>query len=98
MGDMDVVVADALGPFRDFNAEALIAECARTGKHYIDLTGESDWLGNDIIPKYNYLASKTGACIIPSCGFDSVPSYVTPIRLVSVSPYMVYSQLAYFAA
>lgn len=68
------VVVNLAGPFRLFNAEALIAECARTGKHYIDLTAETDWLRTDIIPKYNYLASKTGACIIPSCGFDSVPS------------------------
>lgn len=51
-----------------------IRECAESGKHYIDLTGESTWLARDIIPKYNYLASKTGACIVPSCGVDSIPS------------------------
>jgi short subunit dehydrogenase-like uncharacterized protein len=50
--------------------------CAHSGTHYVDLTGEGHWVGRAIIPQYDYLASTTGACIVPSCGFDSVPSYV----------------------
>lgn len=48
--------------------------CAESGKHYMDLAGEGNWLSNRIVPNYDYLASTTGACIVPSCGFDSVPS------------------------
>lgn len=55
-------------------ADQAFRECCNTGKHYIDLTGEQTWLAHDIIPRYNYLASKTGARIVPSCGFDSIPS------------------------
>ncbi|WVW86380.1 hypothetical protein I302_108426 [Kwoniella bestiolae CBS 10118] len=68
------VVVNLAGPFRWHNAEALIRECCRTGKHYIDLSGESSWLAAEIIPKYDDLAKKRGAIIVPSCGFDSVPS------------------------
>ncbi|WWD03940.1 hypothetical protein V865_001998 [Kwoniella europaea PYCC6329] len=68
------VVVNLAGPFRWHNAEALIRECCRTGKHYIDLCGESSWLATDIIPKYDNLAKETGAIIVPSCGFDSIPS------------------------
>ncbi|KAK1922219.1 Saccharopine dehydrogenase-domain-containing protein [Papiliotrema laurentii] len=68
------VVINLAGPFQRHNAEALISECAATGKHYVDLTGESQWLATEIIPKYHFQASKTGSCIIPSCGFDSIPS------------------------
>ncbi|WVQ94909.1 hypothetical protein IAU59_001995 [Kwoniella sp. CBS 9459] len=71
------VVVNLAGPFRWHNAEALIKECARTGKHYVDLNGESAWLATEIIPRYHDLASSTGACIVPSCGFDSVPSDIT---------------------
>ncbi|WRT70025.1 uncharacterized protein IL334_007018 [Kwoniella shivajii] len=71
------VVVNLAGPFRWHNAEALIRECVRTGKHYVDLTGESSWLATDIIPVYNDLAIGSGSCIVPSCGFDSVPSDLT---------------------
>jgi short subunit dehydrogenase-like uncharacterized protein len=57
--------------------------CAHSGTHYVDLTGEGHWVGRAIIPQYDYLASTTGACIVPSCGFDSVPSYVF---VLSVTP------------
>nr|XP_018261104.1 uncharacterized protein I303_06825 [Kwoniella dejecticola CBS 10117]OBR83262.1 hypothetical protein I303_06825 [Kwoniella dejecticola CBS 10117] len=52
-------------------------ECAKTGKHYVDLCGESSWLATDIIPRYNNLAIQSKACIVPSCGFDSIPSDLT---------------------
>ena len=50
--------------------------CAETGKHYVDVSAERAWMGDTIIPKYDFLASQTGACIVPSCGFDSVPRSV----------------------
>ncbi|AAW44773.1 conserved hypothetical protein [Cryptococcus deneoformans JEC21] len=68
------VIVNFAGPYRWHNAEAIIRACSKAGKHYIDLCGESAWLAKDIIPKYHSIASSTGACIVPSCGFDSVPS------------------------
>ncbi|OXG15298.1 saccharopine dehydrogenase [Cryptococcus neoformans Tu401-1] len=68
------VIVNFAGPYRWHNAEAMIRACSKAGKHYIDLCGESAWLAKDIIPKYHSIASSTGACIVPSCGFDSVPS------------------------
>ncbi|XAO26240.1 hypothetical protein I312_105074 [Cryptococcus bacillisporus CA1280] len=68
------VIVNFAGPYRWHNAEAIIRACSKAGKHYVDLCGESAWLAKDIIPKYHSIASTTGACIVPSCGFDSVPS------------------------
>nr|XP_019010531.1 uncharacterized protein I206_05003 [Kwoniella pini CBS 10737]OCF49312.1 hypothetical protein I206_05003 [Kwoniella pini CBS 10737] len=59
------------------NLLLLYRECVKTGKHYVDLCGESSWLATDIIPRYNDLAIKSKSCIIPSCGFDSIPSDLT---------------------
>ena len=53
-----------------------IRECAAKGKHYVDLCGESEFIAKEVITQYHFQASETGAVIIPSCGFDSVPSYV----------------------
>jgi short subunit dehydrogenase-like uncharacterized protein len=41
--------------------------------HYVDLSGETPW-ERDIIFEFDYAATKTGAIIVPGCGFDSVPS------------------------
>ncbi|KAG9122270.1 hypothetical protein FRC07_001435 [Ceratobasidium sp. 392] len=35
--------------------------------------GEPHWLV-EIIEQYDYLAHRKGACIVPCCGFDSIPS------------------------
>ncbi|WVO17148.1 hypothetical protein L204_104840 [Cryptococcus depauperatus] len=77
MVDRANVVVNLAGPYRRYNAEAIIRACCKAGKHYVDLCGESTWLKQDIIPKYHSLARSTGACIVPSCGFDSVPSDLT---------------------
>lgn len=47
--------------------------CTKLGKHYFDLTGEVWWLRNKVIRPYDYWASKTGACIVPMCGFEALP-------------------------
>ncbi|WVQ78993.1 hypothetical protein IAT38_001085 [Cryptococcus sp. DSM 104549] len=75
--DRGDVVINFAGPYRWHNAERLIAACAQSGTHYLDLCGESAWLATDIVPKYHSIASSSGACIVPACGFDSVPSDLT---------------------
>src|SRR4051812_48389161 len=66
------VVATAVGPY--LRHGMLLAEaCAEAGTDYCDLTGETlfvRWL----LDRVDATARRTGARIVPSCGFDSVPS------------------------
>lgn len=60
------------GPFATIG-ETLLAACARQGTAYADLTGDAAWIRR-MIEKYEDDAKSTGARIIFSAGFDSVPS------------------------
>ncbi|GMK57037.1 hypothetical protein CspeluHIS016_0308770 [Cutaneotrichosporon spelunceum] len=66
------VVLNLAGPYQLHNATELIKSCIQHGTHYLDLCGEINFLSR-IIPKYDYAASKTGAVIIPMCGFEAAP-------------------------
>lgn len=66
------VVATTVGPFTLYG-EPLVAACAQTGTHYVDLCGEPLWM-HDMIGKYAGAAETSGARIVFSCGFDSIPS------------------------
>jgi len=65
-------VINCAGPFYKWGTNVL-ASAARNGRGYVDITGEDHWI-LDMIEKYDYLAFKTGATIIPASGFDSVPA------------------------
>ncbi|OBZ69645.1 hypothetical protein A0H81_10198 [Grifola frondosa] len=65
------VVINAVGPYWRWGT-SVVRACAHFGKHYVDLTGEPPFIQR-IINKYDYLATKTGALIVPSCGFDCIP-------------------------
>ncbi|KAN0125540.1 Saccharopine dehydrogenase domain containing protein [Russula decolorans] len=69
------VVLNCIGPFWHYGSPVVHA-CARNGIHYVDITGETPWIF-DIIKKFDYLATKTHAIIVPSCGIDSVPADVS---------------------
>ncbi|CAK5276115.1 unnamed protein product [Mycena citricolor] len=66
------VVINTVGPFWTWSTP-VVKSCVRNGVHYVDLTGETHWI-KQIITSFHYSASKTGAIIVPSCGFDSVPA------------------------
>ncbi|KAG9092837.1 hypothetical protein FRC07_011578, partial [Ceratobasidium sp. 392] len=66
------VVMSLAGPWWAHGA-TVVRACARFGVHYVDITGEAHWVAK-IIDEYDLLAHKTGACIIPCAGFDSIPS------------------------
>jgi short subunit dehydrogenase-like uncharacterized protein len=51
----------------------LVAACAAAGTDYADLTGEAMFVRNSI-DQYHKQAIDTGARIVHSCGFDSIPS------------------------
>ncbi len=66
------VVATTVGPYRR-RGLALVEACASAGTDYADLTGEVLFM-RDSIDRYDGLAAGTGARIVHSCGFDSIPS------------------------
>ncbi|HEY8625752.1 MAG TPA: saccharopine dehydrogenase NADP-binding domain-containing protein, partial [Solirubrobacteraceae bacterium] len=71
MAESAKVVISTVGPYIHYG-EPVIAACAAAGTDYVDLTGEPEfvdrmWLG------YNEQAQRSGARLVHSCGFDSIP-------------------------
>ena len=66
------VVLTTVGPYAR-HGMPLVGESARAGTHYADLTGELLFI-RDSIDAFHEVAQGTGARIIHSAGFDSVPS------------------------
>ncbi|MEE9347232.1 MAG: saccharopine dehydrogenase NADP-binding domain-containing protein [Robiginitomaculum sp.] len=64
-------VITTVGPYQLYG-EALLAACVAGGTDYVDLCGEPAWM-HDIIEKYDAAAKASGARIVLSCGFDSIP-------------------------
>lgn len=64
-------VISTVGPFQLFGSK-LVAACARAGTDYLDLSGETVWM-RSMIDAHESDARSSGARIIFSCGFDSVP-------------------------
>ncbi|MGQ3179170.1 MAG: saccharopine dehydrogenase family protein, partial [Blastomonas fulva] len=52
--------------------EPLVAACAANGTDYVDLCGEPAWM-RQMIDKYDAAAKASGARIVFSTGFDSIP-------------------------
>ncbi|MBT1449378.1 saccharopine dehydrogenase NADP-binding domain-containing protein [Glaciecola sp. XM2] len=65
------VVLTTVGPYQLYG-ETLLKACVENGTGYVDLCGEPAWM-HAMINKYQSEAEKTGAKIVFSCGFDSVP-------------------------
>ena len=66
------VVATTVGPYRH-QGLPLVEACASAGTDYADLSGEV-LFERESIDRYHDLAASTGARIVHSCGFDSIPS------------------------
>ncbi|GGX68067.1 saccharopine dehydrogenase [Litorimonas cladophorae] len=60
-----------VGPYQLYG-EPLLKACAEGGTDYVDLCGEPAWM-KDMIDRYDDVAKKSGARIVLSCGFDSIP-------------------------
>ena len=65
------VIISTVGPYQLYG-ESLVAACVATGTDYVDLCGEPAWMAA-IIHKYGDAAKASGARIVVSCGFDSIP-------------------------
>ena len=66
------VVASTAGPFLELGM-AVVEACVRHGTHYADISGEPPWT-RQLIDRFHAAAVERGTAIVPSCGFDSVPS------------------------
>ena len=66
------VIASLAGPFNKYS-DNLVTQCVEAGTHYLDITGENIWV-RDLIDKHHEAAEKKQIKIIPSCGYDSIPS------------------------
>src|SRR6201991_4354508 len=71
VGGQAKVVITTVGPYQFYGNE-LVAACAPSGTDYIDLCGEPIWM-RQMIDKHEAAAKASGARIVFSCGFDSVP-------------------------
>ncbi len=64
-------VITTVGPYQLYGAE-LLAACVASGTDYFDLCGEPLWM-RQMIDAHEAAAKSTGARIMFSCGFDSLP-------------------------
>lgn len=65
------VVLTTVGPYQLYG-EPLVAACVASGTAYADLCGEPAWM-RQMIDAHEVHAKRSGARIVFSCGFDSIP-------------------------
>ena len=73
------VVITTVGPYARYGMP-LVAACAAAGTDYVDLTGEVLFV-RDTLAQCADAARLSGARIVHSCGFDSVPSDLSVLLL-----------------
>ena len=71
MIDQTRSVLTTVGPYQLYGSE-LVAACAASGTDYFDLCGEPVWM-RQMIDAHQAAAQSSGARIVFSCGFDSLP-------------------------
>jgi short subunit dehydrogenase-like uncharacterized protein len=64
-------VLTTVGPYQLYGSN-LVESCAKNGTDYVDLTGEPAWM-YEMINAHKETAQASGARIVFSCGFDSIP-------------------------
>jgi short subunit dehydrogenase-like uncharacterized protein len=64
-------VVTTVGPYQLYGSD-LVAACAEAGTDYLDLCGEPNWMRR-MIDAHEAAAKQSGARILFSCGFDSIP-------------------------
>lgn len=65
------VCISAVGPYQLYGSP-MVAACAAAGTDYVDLCGEPAWM-RGMIDAHEKTARSSGARIVFSCGFDSIP-------------------------
>ncbi|MFC6154165.1 saccharopine dehydrogenase family protein [Nocardioides yefusunii] len=65
------VLVTTVGPYLELG-EPVVKACATHGTHYLDLTGEPEFVDR-MFDLYDDVARASGARLVHSCGFDSIP-------------------------
>ncbi len=78
------VVISTVGPYIHYG-EPLVAGCAAAGTDYVDLTGEPEFVDRMWL-RYHSEAQRSGARLVHSCGFDSIPYDLGVLYTVSQLP------------
>jgi len=71
MAESAKCIITTVGPYQLYGTP-LVEACVEAGTDYVDLSGEPAWM-HDTIGQFDARAKETGARIVHSCGFDSVP-------------------------
>ena len=66
------VLLTTAGPYQQYGS-TIVEACARLGTDYVDLNGEPLWM-KAMVEAHDSTARASGARIVFSCGFDSLPS------------------------
>jgi short subunit dehydrogenase-like uncharacterized protein len=64
-------IVTTVGPYQLYG-DNLVAACVAAGTDYLDLSGEPNWMAR-VIATHDAAAKTSGARIVHSCGFDSIP-------------------------
>ena len=72
MVEQTKVLITTVGPYQLYG-DKVIAACVQSGTDYVDLCGEPNWIAKSVV-ELNDGAAKSGARIVFSCGFDSIPT------------------------
>lgn len=65
------VIVTTVGPYLE-HGEPVVRACADAGTHYLDLTGEAEFVDR-MYDQHHERAQATGAKLVHACGFDSIP-------------------------
>jgi len=69
------LVISAVGPYTTLG-ESIYSACAMNGTHYVDITGEVDWVYS-MREKYSKKARETGSTLCSFAGYDCIPCDIT---------------------
>ena len=84
MAESTKVLITTVGPYINYG-EPVVAACAAAGTHYVDLTGEPEFV--DLMwLRHHEQAQRTGAKLVHSCGFDSIPYDLGALYTVNALP------------
>jgi short subunit dehydrogenase-like uncharacterized protein len=78
------VLITTVGPYSHFG-EPVVVACAAAGTDYVDLTGEPEFV-DEMWLRYQDQAAASGARLVHSCGFDSIPYDLGALYTVNQLP------------
>jgi len=76
-------VLTTVGPYQLYGSD-LVAACVEAGADCLDLSGEPNWMA-EMIRTHDAAAKASGARIVHSCGFDSIPFELGVIHAQSLA-------------